>query len=151
MSNRDYYNLHKLELRNDSLKYAFTPEMYIELEECFLLVSQGELKITANKLPLLLHSLGMSMQEVQHFTIQHDNEEIYFDKFLEIILECMQHPNWAANEMHESYNLFDRDGNGNIAPMDLRMVFTRLGENLLETELEDQLREFDIDGDLKVL
>ncbi len=62
----------------------------------------------------------------------------------------MKHPNWAANEMTESFGLFDKDGNGFVDPSELRRVFARLGENLLETELEDQLREFDIDGDLQV-
>ena len=46
--------------------------------------------------------------------------------------------------------MFDKDGSGHIDPAELRRVFTRLGENLLETELEDQLREVDIDGDLMV-
>lgn len=62
----------------------------------------------------------------------------------------MKQPNWAANEMNEVFAIFDKDNSGNIDPTELRRVFTRLGENLLETELEDQLREFDIDGDLEV-
>jgi calmodulin len=69
---------------------------------------------------------------------------------MEIIIVCMKYPHWASNEMQETFSIFDKDGSGHIDPAELRRVFTRLGENLLETELEDQLREVDIDGDLMV-
>eukprot|EP01034_Spumella_vulgaris_P021339 gene21339-27369_t len=53
--------------------------------------------------------------------------------------------------MSESFSLFDKDGNGFVDPSELRRVFARVGENLSEVELEDQLREFDIDGDLQMV
>lgn len=90
----------------------------------------------------------MSLTEAESVTIP--SEGVDLDKFIEVIILCMKTPNWAANEMLEAFRVFDKDDSGYIDPNELRRVFTRIGENLLETELEDQLREVDIDGDLQV-
>ena len=47
--------------------------------------------------------------------------------------------------------MFDKDCNGFIDPSELRRVFMKIGEHLDITEVEDQLREFDIDGDLQMV
>ena len=62
----------------------------------------------------------------------------------------MQKPNWAAEEMNECFRLFDVDGNGYVEPKEIRKAFTKIGETLADSEAEDQLREFDIDGDCQV-
>lgn len=134
---------------NDSLKANLTPEMYAELEETFILASDsGHSHIPFARLPLALKALGMNFNEIDTTRIPADG--ITFEKFVELALLCLKHPNWAANEMHEIFVLFDKDQSGNIDPNELRRVFTRYGENLTEVELEDQLREFDMDGDAQV-
>jgi Ca2+-binding EF-hand superfamily protein len=62
----------------------------------------------------------------------------------------MKQPNWASNEMNESFGLFDVDGNGYVDPKEIRRCFAKLGENIADSEAEDQLREYDIDGDCQV-
>ncbi len=136
---------------NDGLKQNLTKEMLCELEETFKMVADGNGKMPFNKLSLSLKALGMSVNEAADIDLgKYQSDGFDIDTFIQIVLECMKHPNWAANEMCESFALFDKDGNGFVDPSELRRVFARLGENLLETELEDQLREFDIDGDLQV-
>lgn len=130
---------------NESLRENLTKEMLAELEETFESAAEANGVLQLSRLPLALKALGMSMSESDPAL---HTKEIDLERFLEIVQTCMKHPTWAANEMSESYALFDRHAAGNIGPGDLRTVFSRLGENLLETELRDQLREFDIDGDL---
>lgn len=45
------------------------------------------------------------------------------------------------------YRVFDKDGNGVISSTELRRVMTNLGEKLSEAEVEDMIKEADIDGD----
>lgn len=47
----------------------------------------------------------------------------------------------------EAFSVFDRDGDGYISGPELRFVMTKLGENLTDEELEDMIREADLDGD----
>jgi len=45
---------------------------------------------------------------------------------------------------------FSHDGNGFISPAELRHVMTNLGEKLTDEEVDEMIREADIDGDGKV-
>ncbi|KAH9975474.1 hypothetical protein BGW80DRAFT_1297260 [Lactifluus volemus] len=43
--------------------------------------------------------------------------------------------------------VFDKDGNGYISAAELRHVMTNLGEKLTDQEVDEMIREADIDGD----
>ena len=43
--------------------------------------------------------------------------------------------------------MFDEDGNGYISADELRYVMTYLGEKLTDEEVDELIREGDIDGD----
>ena len=43
--------------------------------------------------------------------------------------------------------VFDRDGNGFISAAELRHVMTNLGEKLTDEEVDEMIREADVDGD----
>ncbi|EEC16524.1 calmodulin, putative [Ixodes scapularis] len=43
--------------------------------------------------------------------------------------------------------VFDRDGNGFITAAELRHVMTTLGEKLTDEEVDEMIREADVDGD----
>lgn len=43
--------------------------------------------------------------------------------------------------------MFDKDNNGLISSTELRRVMTNLGEKLTEAEVEDMIKEADVDGD----
>ncbi len=122
--------------------------MFAEVEETFLMACEPSGILSAAKLPLALKALGMSLHHVE------DNKNysngVDLDGFIEIILACTKQPNWAVNEMNETFSIIDKDKSGNIDPQELRRIFARLGENLMETEVADQVREFDIDGDYEV-
>ena len=46
--------------------------------------------------------------------------------------------------------MFDKDGDGFIDPLELRHLLTNLGERLTDDEVDDMIREVDVDGDGKV-
>ena len=135
---------------SEMVRQMLTKDMTIELEETFNMLADSAGKMAHQKLPLALKALGMTLNESNEAAGSFQQEDITIDKFLQIVTDCMRHPNWAANEMNESFALFDKDGNGFIEPPELKRVFNKLDEKLSETELKDQLREFDIDGDLQV-
>lgn len=46
-----------------------------------------------------------------------------------------------------AFRVFDRNGDGFISASELRHVMTNLGEKLTDEEVEDMIREADLDGD----
>lgn len=49
--------------------------------------------------------------------------------------------------MEEAFKVFDKDGNGFISAAELRNVMVNLGEKLTDEEVENMIREADVDGD----
>ena len=49
-------------------------------------------------------------------------------------------------EFREVFNLFDKDGGGTISASELGTVMRSLGQNPSETEVENMIREVDMDG-----
>ena len=68
---------------------------------------------------------------------------------------CQSHPRvrvgtdiltWT-HTLIEAFKVFDRDGNGFISAAELRHVMTNLGEKLTDEEVDEMIREADVDGD----
>lgn len=133
---------------NEALRSNLTVDMLREVIETFNMACDPSGILSAAKLPLALKALGMSLHHVDESKSYSDGVDM--DKFIEIVLICMKQPNWAANEMNEVFSIIDKDKSGNIDPQELRRIFARLGENLMETEVADQIREFDLNGDYEV-
>ena len=53
----------------------------------------------------------------------------------------------ANEEIREAFKVFDKDGNGFISAAELRHVMTNLGEKLTDEEVDEMIREADLDGD----
>lgn len=53
----------------------------------------------------------------------------------------------SQEEIQEAFKVFDKDGNGYISAAELRHVMTSLGEKLTEEEVDEMIREADIDQD----
>ena len=50
-------------------------------------------------------------------------------------------------QVDELWAMFDKDGNGFISAAELRHIMTNLGEKLTDEEVDEMIREADIDGD----
>ena len=56
----------------------------------------------------------------------------------------------SEDELREAFKVFDKDGNGFISAAELRHVMTNLGEKLTDEEVDEMIREADLDGDGQV-
>jgi len=53
-------------------------------------------------------------------------------------------------EIREAFRVFDRDGTGMISAAELRHVMTNIGEKLSDQEVDEMIREIDVDRDGQV-
>lgn len=53
----------------------------------------------------------------------------------------------SAQEIKEAFRVFDKEGKGFISAAELRNVMTNLGEKLTDEEVDEMIRDADIDGD----
>ena len=75
------------------------------------------------------------------------NGTIDFDEFVTMMLRQMKTPQDEEIELRESFKVFDKNGDGYISAGELRQVMLTLGEKLTDDEVEEMIREADIDGD----
>lgn len=52
--------------------------------------------------------------------------------------------------IRSAFKTFDKDGNGMIDAKELRIAMKKLGECLTDQELDDMMRQADVDGDGKI-
>jgi calmodulin len=57
---------------------------------------------------------------------------------------------YSEEEFMEAFRGFDKDGSGFISAAELRHVLTNLGEKLTDEEIDEMIREADVDGDGQV-
>ena len=122
-----------------------------EAEATFNMVADVNGIMDYTKIPIALKAMGMSLEDFGGELASYDDEEVDIDKFLSIVMECLKQPNWAAHEMKEAFQLFDKDSNSYVDPTEVHRILARLGENLTEAEVAEQLREFDLDGDMEMV
>ena len=53
----------------------------------------------------------------------------------------------TEDEVINAFRVFDKDQNGMISSTELRHIMTTLGDKLTEEEVDEMIREADIDGD----
>lgn len=80
---------------------------------------------------------------------QTGNGTIDFPEFLTMMSRKMKDTD-SEEELREAFRVFDKDGNGFISAAELRHVMTNLGEKLTDEEVDEMIREADIDGDGQV-
>ena len=51
------------------------------------------------------------------------------------------------SEIEEAFRRFDKGGNGRVSMKELRRMMGQIGERLTEDELDDMMREADLNGD----
>ena len=75
------------------------------------------------------------------------NGTIGFPEFSNLMVKKEKDPEKEKDEMLEAFKTFDRDGNGFINKAELRYVMVNIGEKLTDHEVEEMMREADMDGD----
>ena len=73
-----------------------------------------------------------------------------FSTFMKKELEKNPPGSDQESSIRAAFKIFDRDGNGSIDAKELKFAMQNLGEKLTEKELQDMMREADVDGDGKI-
>ena len=107
--------------------------------------------ISTHELGTVMRSLGEipTEKELQDMvtSVDHDgNGLIDFPEFLTLMSQKMT-ATAVEEEIKEAFRVFDMDGNGLISASELRHVMTNLGERLTDKQVDDMIKEADIDGD----
>ncbi|KAI9512012.1 calmodulin B [Russula earlei] len=123
-----------------------------EFKEAFSLFDRdGDGTITTFELGTVMRSLGQNpteaeLQDMINEVDADGNGTIDFPEFLTMMARKMRDTD-SEEEIKEAFKVFDKDGNGYISAAELRHVMTSLGEKLTDREVDEMIREADIDGD----
>ena len=80
-----------------------------------------------------------------------DDGSISFDEFCEVMVVSMADDSFDEGSLKESFRTFDMDGNGYISASELKTMMKRaMGEELTDEEVDEMIREADLDGDGQV-
>ena len=129
-----------------------TSEQMSEFKETFLLFDKdGDGSISAKELGIVMRSLGQNPTEadIQRMINEADmdmNDVIDFEEFV-LLMERQVTSADRKNEIRQAFSLFDKNGNGFITASEIKRVMTNLGEKLTAEEVDEMIREADIDGD----
>ncbi|CAE6444849.1 unnamed protein product [Rhizoctonia solani] len=129
-----------------------TEEQISEFKEAFSLFDKdGDGTITTKELGTVMRSLGQNpteaeLQDMINEVDADGNGTIDFPEFLTMMARKMKDTD-SEEEIKEAFKVFDKDGNGYISAAELRHVMTNLGEKLSDNEVDEMIREADVDGD----
>jgi len=107
--------------------------------------------ITTKELGTVMRSLGQNPTEAELMDMIQEIDadgsgNIDFPEFLTMMARKMKDTD-SEEEILEAFKVFDKDGNGFISAAELRHIMTNLGEKLTDEEVDEMIREADIDGD----
>lgn len=137
------------------LDIRLTVRLFSEFKEAFSLFDKdGDGTITTKELGTVMRSLGQNpteaeLQDMINEVDADGNGTIDFPEFLTMMARKMKDTD-SEEEIREAFRVFDKDGNGFISAAELRHVMTNLGEKLTDEEVDEMIREADIDGDGQV-
>lgn len=108
----------------------------------------GNGHITIAELTAVMKQLGQSPTKKQIKkmieSVDLDNSgTIDFEEFLVMVSQRVNYD----EELRNAFDLFDKDGSGYISSAELKLAMNNFDENLTDDEIEEMIREADIDGD----
>merc|ERR1712064_3551 len=74
------------------------------------------------------------------------NGSVDLPEFLELMARKLRDVDTEA-ELTEAFKVFDGDGSGTISNEELRRVMTQFGEKLSDEEVDEMIKEGDVDND----
>ncbi|XP_016943367.1 calmodulin [Drosophila suzukii] len=112
---------------------------------------ENEGAITSKEMAVVIRALGRQPNdtEVQSMINEVDsdgNGSIAGREFCNIIVRKMRDTG-QEQELREAFRIFDKENNGYITTTELKNVFSALGVKLGDDELEEMIREYDLDQD----
>ena len=129
-----------------------TEEQVGEFKEAFELFDKdGDGTITTKELGIVLRSLGQNPTEAELLDMINEvdadgNGDVDFQEFMALMCGKMKDTE-NEEELIEAFKVIDRDGNGLISASELRHVMNNLGEQMTDADVDEMVRDADIDGD----
>jgi calmodulin len=129
-----------------------TEEKIAEFKEAFEIFDKDKDGfITIKELHEIMKNLGQNPTEAELQDMINEvdidgNGNIDFKEFLGLMARKMRDTD-TEEELIEAFKVFDRDSNGLISGQELKHVMISLGEKITDEEVEEMIREADIDGD----
>lgn len=129
-----------------------TPEQIAEFKEAFSIFDKdGDGTISTKELGIVMRSLGetKSDEQLEQMIAEVDvdgNGTIDFEEYLEMMAKKMQNSG-SADQIREAFKVFDKKNCGYLTVDELRHIMTNLGEKLTDEEVDEMIREVDLDGD----
>ena len=127
------------------------PSPFLDSQAFSLFDKDGDGTITTKELGTVMRSLGQNPTEAELMDMINEvdadgNGTIDFPEFLTMMARKMKDTD-SEEEILEAFKVFDKDGNGFISAAELRHIMTNLGEKLTDEEVDEMIREADVDGD----
>ena len=127
----------------------------MEFKKAFSLFDKdGDGKITVLELGRVMDSLGQSLAvtEVQEMINEFDedgNGVIDFTEFLRFMERKMNDVD-IEEAIREAFKVFDEEGAGHISNNKLRHVLTTYGDTMSDKEVDEMIKEADVDSNGKI-
>ncbi|CAO3658281.1 unnamed protein product [Umbelopsis ramanniana] len=124
-----------------------------EFRETFQLFDKdNDGSITAQELGIVIRSFGMNPTESELVDMVNEvdtngNGTIDFEEFL-VLTQTLKSD--QVDYIKDAFDAFDTDKSGNISREELKNVMNSLNEHLTEDEIDEMIREADLDGDGKI-
>ncbi|CAL1688911.1 unnamed protein product [Lasius platythorax] len=147
---------------SSSKSKPITKSQMKEFREAFRLFDKdGDGTITKDELGRVMRSLGQFARAeelrtmLQEIDIDGDGN-VSFEEFVEIVSNigastaAPTDQDQEEQELRDAFRVFDKHNRGYITASDLRAVLQCLGEDLSEEEIEDMIKEVDVDGDGRI-
>ncbi|KAL5225047.1 hypothetical protein ABZP36_011686 [Zizania latifolia] len=132
-------------------------EQIAEFREAFSFFDKdGDGCITLAELDTVIRSLGQTptaeeLEEMIRDVDADGNGTIEFGEFLALMSrKAARGCGDADEELREAFKVFDKDQDGLISAAELGHVMISLGEKLTDEEVDQMIREADLDGDGQV-
>ena len=143
----------------DQLIDQLTEQQIEDFKSAFALFDKdGEGTISVEEMGNVKRSLGLNSSKfyteaelqdlINEFDVDSDGQ-IDFEEFLILMARKMKESN-TEEDIRETFQVFDKDGNGFISAAELWQVMTIVGKNLTNKEVDEMIREVDTDGDGQV-
>jgi len=131
---------------------SLTEEQLPEYKEAFsLLDKDGDGTITTKEVGTLMRSLGQNpteseLQDMINEVDPDKNGTVDYPEFLTMITRRLKDTD-SEEECKNAFKDFDKNGNNYISAAELKHTMTDMGEKLTDEEVDEMIREANIDGD----
>lgn len=123
----------------------FSVEIQAEIQEVYNLLSESYNSdaFPASQLIIGLKALGFEIPSEKSITRSTQTAPITFSEFNTLLIPYFEKSCWCKEGLTKAFAVFDNDNTGIIDSTEIKRVFVKMGENLKETEIEEQMHEND--------